>query len=250
MVGEHQIGVPESIEESEWPELAREAVKGRPPGSSAGGERPKFSVGLELVKFTRRDDQQGRWADLLIAEAMVGEVLRDHGIPAAASRIVEVEDFVFLAVQRFDRTESGGRVGLHSLAAIDGALYGEASGSWADMADKLIKDGLISLTDRNRIQLLWDFGRAIRNTDMHFGNLSFHPTSDGGFTLAPIYDMLPMAYAPNAAGVPEFEPATAPLEVIQARTLANDFWKRASMDTRLSGAFRDIARLHCANVSG
>jgi hypothetical protein len=250
MVGEHPISVPQSVEESRWPELAREAVNGHPPGSSAGGERPKFSVGLELVKFARRDDQQGRWADLLIAEATVGEVLRDYGIPAAASRIVEVENFVFLAVRRFDRTDSGGRIGVHSLAAIDGALYGQGYGSWADMAERLFQSNLISNADRNRIQLLWDFGRAIRNTDMHFGNLGFHPTSDGGFTLAPIYDMLPMAYAPNAAGVPEFEPATAPFEVIQARTLANDVWKRASMDARLSGAFRDIARLHQSNVSG
>jgi len=97
-------------------------------------ERPKFSTGLELVKFARRDEQQGRWADLLVAEATAAEVLRNHAVPSAASRIVEVDAFVFLAVRRFDRTDAGGRIGVHSLAAIDGALSGEGSGSWADMA--------------------------------------------------------------------------------------------------------------------
>jgi len=79
---------------------------------------------------------------------------------------------------------------------------------------------------------------------MHLGNLGFHPTSDGGFTLAPIYDMLPMAYAPNAAGIPEFEPVTGPLHVVPAETMAREYWKRLTMDTRLSESFRSIAKLH------
>ena len=249
MVGEHPIRVPESINESDWPELAKESVKGRPPGSSAGGERPKFSAGLELVKFARRDDQKGRWADLLAAESTASEILREHGIPSPASRIVEVDDWVFLAVRRFDRTHQGGRVGVHTLAAIDGNLYGEGSGSWADVADKLYLDGLISPSDQDRIQQVWDFGRAIRNTDMHFGNLGFHPTGGSGFKIAPIYDMLPMAYAPNAAGIPEFEPATGPFHGVRAETMAIEFWKRLTLDSRLSESFRSIARRHLLDMS-
>ena len=244
MVGEHPISVPETVPETEWPELARESVKGRPPGSSAGGERPKFSVGLELVKFARRDDRQSRWADLLIAEATAGEILGENGIPSAASRIVEVDNFVFLAVRRFDRTTSGGRVGVHSLAAIDGFLYGEGSGSWADMAERLYRDGFLSRADRESIRKVWDFGRAIGNTDMHFGNLGFHPCPDGRFTLAPVYDMLPMKYAPNAAGLPEYEQGTTPVPAIRGTSMAEDFWERLSLDGRLSESFRNLARLH------
>ena len=243
MVGEHPMRIPEPVPESDWPELARESMRGRPPGSSAGGARPKFSAGQELVKFARRDDQQGRWTDLLIAESTASEVLRLHDIPAVASRIVEVENFVFLAVRRFDRTASGGRLGLHSLAAIDGALYGEGSGSWANMADKLYQDRLISATDQQRIQQVWDFGRAIRNTDMHFGNLSFHP-ADEGFTVAPVYDMLPMAYAPNAAGLPEFSPIPPSSHSVQVKTMAETFWAALSSDSRISEDFRVIARQH------
>lgn len=243
MVGEHSISVPEAVSETEWPELARQSVKGYPPGSSAGGERPKFSVGLELVKFARRDDRHGRWADLLVAEATAGEILREHGIPAAASRIVEVDDFVFLAVKRFDRTASGGKVGVHSLAAIDGALYGEGSGSWAGMADRLCQDGLISSSDQERIRQVWDFGKGIGNTDMHFGNLGFHPR-DKGFVLAPIYDMLPMAYAPNAAGVPAYEPDNRRVTDSQGVSMAREFWGELSMDPRISSGFTKIAAAH------
>lgn len=249
MVGEHSIRIPDPAPESEWPELARQSVKGHPPGSSAGGERPKFSVGLELVKFARIDDQHGRWADLLIAEATAGEVLRHHGIPTAACRIVEVDDFVFLAVRRFDRTQSGGRVGVHSLAAIDGALYSEGSGSWAAMADRLYLDGLISPSDQERIQQVWDFGKAIRNTDMHFGNLGFHP-KDKGFMLAPVYDMLPMGYAPHAAGLPEYKHVESISREIRTRTMVKEYWEKLSLDSRLSDSFRTIARLHQSDVSG
>lgn len=248
MVGEHAIRIPQPAAESEWPELAMESLKGRPPGSSAGGERPKFSVGLELVKFAMKDDQHGRWADLLIAEATAGEVLRHHGISAALSRIVEVENFVFLAVRRFDRPESGGRVGLHSLAAIDGALYGEGFGSWADMAERLFNDGLISLADMECIQRVWDFGRAIRNTDMHFGNLGFHP-KDEGFMLAPIYDMLPMGYAPHAAGLPGFEHVASISRDIRTRDMVTEYWQKLSLDARLSASFRTLARLHHSQAS-
>jgi hypothetical protein len=158
-----------------------------------------------------------------------------------------VDGFVFLAVRRFDRKDSGGRVGVHSLAAIDGALYGEGSGSWGEMADRLYVDGLISASDQKTIQHVWDFGKAIRNTDMHFGNLGFHPTSNGAFALAPVYDMLPMAYAPNAAGVPEFKPGNQGFTVVPPNPMANDFWERLSLDTRVSQSFKNIARQHWQN---
>jgi DNA-binding transcriptional ArsR family regulator len=244
MVGEHSIRIPASVPEPDWPELAKEAASGRPPGSSAGGERPKFSTGLELIKFAGREDAGGRWADLLLAEAIASKVLRGNRIPSVDSRIVEVGDFVFLAVRRFDRTDSGGRIGVHTLAPIDGALYGEGSGSWADMAERLLLDGLIFPSDREIIQQVWDFGRAIRNTDMHFGNLGFHPAANGTLALAPLYDMLPMAYAPNAAGLPDFAPLPHHSPAARAQPMAHQFWEQLCRDSRLSNGFRQIAERH------
>ena len=244
MVGEHPVSVPKPIHESDWPELAKESVKGSPPGSSAGGERPKFSTGLELVKFARRDDQGGRWADLLVAESVASETLNENGIQAVQSRIVEVGEFVFLAIRRFDRVDSGGRTAVHTLGALDGALYGEGSGSWALMADRLHQDGLLSEMDAETIRHVWHFGNAIRNSDMHFGNLGFHPTGGPGFKVAPIYDMLPMAYAPNAAGVPSFEPPAHHHPQGKAAKLSRAFWGELSMDPRLSVEFTKIAATH------
>jgi hypothetical protein len=201
-------------------------------------------VGLELVKFARRDDQQGRWADLLVAEATAGEILREQGIPSAQSRIVEAGDFVFLAVRRFDRTDAGGRIGVHSLAAIDGALYGQGGGPWPEVAGRLFEDGLITGPDRSRIQQVWEFGRAIRNTDMHLGNLAFHPVRTGGFQLAPVYDMSPMAYAPTAAGVPEFEAVHVEYPAQDAASWARAFWTRLAGNPQTSPSFRETARRH------
>lgn len=54
------------------------------------------------------------------------------------------------------------------------------------------QNGLIDADTHAQVSRLWWFGRLIANTDMHDGNLAFKP----GLKLAPVYDMLPMGYAP------------------------------------------------------
>ena len=49
---------------------------------------------------------------------------------------------------------------------------------------------------RDAITRLWHFCQLIGNTDMYDGNLSFVP-GEPGLRLAPVYDMLPMLYAPQ-----------------------------------------------------
>jgi hypothetical protein len=252
MVGDHPAEVPESVADEHWPELARESVRGNPPGSSAGGERPKFSTGLDLVKFASLDGQERRWADLLVAEAIAGEVLRDAGIAVAHTRLVESASFLFLAVRRFDRTDAGGRIGMHSLSAFDGAFYGNASGAWPEVADLLYRDGWIGPSDRATIHTLWEFGQAIGNNDMHFGNLSFLEDAKGDtIRLAPVYDMLPMRYIPSAAGVPEAGDVNLPQSnVVQSAELARDFWIRVEQDPRISFSFRRVAESNLGETQG
>lgn len=55
---------------------------------------------------------------------------------------------------------------------------------------------LIDAATRDAITCLWHFGQLIAYTDMHDGNLSFVPGQPGPW-LAPVYDMLPMLYAPQ-----------------------------------------------------
>ena len=75
----------------DYPALANATIAGHPPGSSAGGERPKFSVLVDgrhmLVKFAARggatDIVARRWGDLLILEGVALDVVGSRGISAA-----------------------------------------------------------------------------------------------------------------------------------------------------------------------
>jgi len=80
----------------DYPALAEATIAGHPPGSSAGGERPKFGVLVDdqhmLVKFAGRggtgDVVARRWCDLLILEGIALQVGTSHGIPAAHTNVI------------------------------------------------------------------------------------------------------------------------------------------------------------------
>jgi hypothetical protein len=82
---------PVSRSRADYPALTEATIAGHPPGSSAGGERPKFGalVGNQhmLVKFAGRggigDMAARRWCDLLILEGIASQVVVSHGIPTA-----------------------------------------------------------------------------------------------------------------------------------------------------------------------
>ena len=123
-----------------YPEFAQAVLRGEAVGSSAGGEQPKFALDLVqgtqvlpvIVKFSDRIDTPGgrRWGDLLVCEHLAGEVMREHGLPAASSEILAADGRVFLQSTRFDRTPARGRRGLVSLAALDAAFYGHGRIDW------------------------------------------------------------------------------------------------------------------------
>jgi serine/threonine protein kinase HipA of HipAB toxin-antitoxin module len=133
------------------------------------------------------------------------------GVSAARSRIVRSAGRTFLEVERFDRHGRPGRSALICLATLDAALLGESTSDWTRLGARLAGAGLNYADDLERIHRLWWFGKLIANTDLHNDNLSFVP--QGGFKLAPVYDMLPMLYAPLPGGeVPsrKFAPPPAP----------------------------------------
>jgi len=83
---------------------------------------------------------------------------------------------------------------------------------------------------------------------MHDGNLSFVPGAPG-LRLAPVYDMLPMLYAPQrGVELPQRQfAARLPLPPErelwhQAARAAIEFWGRAGDDARISDKFRQICR--------
>ena len=179
--------VPDPIEEEqkakEYNRLAIEAARGEKPGSSAGGEQPKFTTFAitpdgprhVIVKFSEMEENSvsERWRDLLLAEHLALDTLREAGIPAAKTRIVDHGNQRFLEVERFDRIGNLGRRALLSLAALDAEFVGAGTGGWPIIARRLAADGQIRQAAADRADLLWAFGTLAGNTDMHSGNLSF-----------------------------------------------------------------------------
>lgn len=202
-----------------YPALALAVSSGEVPGSSAGGEQPKFCTYTErghvIVKFTAPDDNpiSERWRDLLLAEHVALKVL---GVET------EVFDFGgqrFLEIPRFDRTGALGRNGLFSLRALEAEFVGRARETWPVLVNELVKQGCVHLDAVAATARLWAFGMLIGNTDMHHGNLSFISAHGRPYHLAPAYDMLPMGFAPKSGGgmVNTLRPASLP-EVIEGDT--------------------------------
>ena len=196
--------------------LSVEASRGESPGSSAGGEQPKFLAYAEtaggarhvIVKFSVREDNPvtERWRDLLLAEHLALQVLNAAQISAVQTSIVDFGGQRFLEVERFDRVGDLGRRGLLSLAALDAEFVGLGQG-WAAIAQALAKAKHIEPEAADAVALLQAIGVLIGNTDMHTGNLSFVTEQGRPYQLAPAYDMLPMAFAPKSGGaIPESLP--------------------------------------------
>ena len=258
----------------DYPQLARQALKGTLPGSSAGGEQPKFCcvVGSHqnarsvIVKFSSAgsgpDDERTR--DLLLCEHLALQVLARAGLPAAASQVFVQAGRVFLESERFDRHSPWqpepapdapdapalppGRIGMVSLMVYDAQYVGEMD-SWAATAERMEARGLLRPQDARTLRLLDAYGRLIGNTDRHYGNISLVLVGDD-WHLSPTYDMLPMLYMPIAGevvaqelGVEKMVPTAPVLDVWgEAQALALAFWQAAAQDGRISADFRALAQ--------
>jgi hypothetical protein len=247
----------------DYPRLALQALGSAPPGSSAGGEQPKFCAVTDgtpvLVKFSPAGDAPAdqRWRDLLVCEALALQTLQAAGIAAAQTDIVQAAGRVFLQSRRFDRTVQG-RVGMVSLEMYDAHYIGIGS-QWAATAMQTGRAGAekLSAADIQTLCLLDAFGALIANTDRHHGNVSLL-LRQHRWQLAPAYDMLPMFYAPVAGEVVQRvwasqwpRPNAYTLGVWpQARELALQFWQSAAVDARIGDEFRAVARVNAGMVQG
>jgi hypothetical protein len=246
--------VPDADMERTYLAQAQDALQFGDAGSSAGGEFPKFTQrrlidGVPthvIVKFSGAGDAPGtqRWSDLLVCEHLALETVAQHlHIAAATSRLYHAGGRTFLEVQRFDRHGAFGRSGVCSWAAINHALFALPGKPWTAGAAALHQQAFITDDTARDIARIWHFGQLIGNTDMHDGNLAFQP----GLVLAPVYDMLPMLYAPvTGVELPQrtFSPGLPlPVELSTWRESAGAalvFWQLASQDKRISTDFRRI----------
>ena len=245
---------------ADYPRLADSAMQGTLPGSSAGGEQPKFGVCTAgrhvIVKFSPADDTPvaQRTRDLLVCEHLALQTLANAHLPAATTALVMAAGRVFLESERFDRTAQG-RVGMVSLKVYDAEYVGQED-NWAATADRMATRGLLTPADAQLLRLLEAYGVLIANTDRHYGNISLLLAGDD-WVLSPTYDMLPMGYAPVAGEiVPRaladrtVQPTAATLAVWpQAVALAQAFWAAAAEDARISSGFQAIAAQNLDQIS-
>lgn len=226
--------------EKTYPMLARAVSSGEVPGSSAGGEQPKFCTYTErghvLVKFTALDDNpvSERWRDLLLAEHLALKVL------GVETEVFDFEGQRFLEIPRFDRAGPLGRIGLFSLRALEAEFVGKAREQWPVLVNELIKQGCVDPQAAIGTARLWAFGTLIGNTDMHHGNLSFISGHGRPYQLAPAYDMLPMGFAPKSGG--EIVNTLRSATLLEA--IGGDIWREAlELAERLLALVRDDGRV-------
>jgi serine/threonine protein kinase HipA of HipAB toxin-antitoxin module len=238
------------------------------PGSSVGGEQPKFSAYLEdersvLVKFSPdKSTEKGiRWADLLVAEYLALETVeKELKISAARTEIIEANNRVYLESTRFDRVGRNGRKGILSFQALELEYVGSPS-TWSASAQALTRMKKISQADFRSILMLDTFGELIANSDRHYGNISFFfdlRDPNGKVTLAPAYDMLPMFFAPKESELKHFSrewkmPVSNALNLPiwdEARSAALRFWERVINDGRISPDFKNEAKKVARHLKG
>lgn len=105
---------------------------------------------------------------------------------------------------------------------------------WAASAAALAQQGRLTAQSAAQAEALLHFGRLIGNSDMHAGNLSLRVDpvnlARPRFTLAPVYDMLPMRWRPDPqqGGAPDYSPFEPDPVALAgpARAVAAVFWAR------------------------
>ena len=244
-------GRPEATSPEHYPTLAAASAQSQP-GSSAGGEQPKFAAFSEgrhvLVKFTAgdRSDLSQRWRDLLWCEQAALGSLRQAGFKAARARCLDVAEQRFLEVERFDRVGARGRQPVLSLGAIDDEYFGHRD-SWSKAARRMAEAGHLSPEEGRRLRWLDVFGGLIGNTDRHFGNITLFAYAPHHYRLAPVYDMLPMFLAPASGQLVEraFNPPPPTSETLEvwheAAHWAVSYWEQIAQSPEVSDLFRNIA---------
>ncbi len=245
---------PTAVPDRDYPALADSVMAGVIPGSSAGGEQPKFtaystrSSSHVIVKFSPKGDNalESRWRDILLTEFHAIETIHSADFPVAETRLLEMDRRLFLESQRFDRSGEYGRMSMVSLRSIDAEFTGIGRG-WPQILRALYKRNLISWQHVFDAEVLWCFGQLINNTDMHPGNLSFAIEGDV-FRLLPMYDMCSMGFAPRSGGEipaysftpPEFSFVNLEQDMLaHIKGIAHDFWERVADDRRISDEFQN-----------
>jgi len=250
--------IPDNNQQEALDALAVGIAKMLAPGSSAGGEQPKFLANNDqheslLIKFSPPIGTPfgDRWRDLLRMEALASAVLQRYGLEAAKTEFVQTKTRAYLLSKRFDRVGTHGRLHVVSLGAVHQAFVKGSFVNWSATCDALVRQGRLPLSSAEVIQTIFQFGKLIGNSDMHFGNASLFVVGNtlqdmlkAQFKLAPVYDMLPMRWRPDPLiGISDYAPFEFDLMLANqtARHAARHFWQEVSTDQFISQPLKEVA---------
>ncbi|TAF99306.1 MAG: type II toxin-antitoxin system HipA family toxin [Betaproteobacteria bacterium] len=163
------------------------------PGSSLGGARPKASVrdergALCMAKFPSRQDTRDIGAWELVAHLLAERA----GIAVPIARALRLPDtpYTTFIVERFDRTETGGRRAFASAMTLTQRTDGEPGASYLELVALLQSQGADTRADCEQLFRRVLFNILIHNTDDHLRNHGFFIGAKG-VRLSPAYDMNP-----------------------------------------------------------
>lgn len=165
------------------------------PGRSLGGARPKASVldtkgRLWIAKFPSANDD----VDIGAWESVVHTLANKAGVVVADGKREKFgkKHHTFLT-RRFDRTEDGERVHFASAMTMLERSDGEAGASYIDLAGVITQQGAHAPRDLEQLWRRIVFFVCISNVDDHLRNHGFL-LEKKGWSLAPAYDMNPVAH--------------------------------------------------------
>lgn len=226
--------------------------------SSLGGERPKLLGSTAdgrayLLKFSPppTSPQGVRWSDLLRMEAHCARVLTACGVSTSRSQVAFVSGRTTLQVDRYDRLRGRGRAGAATLFWLAMDRWGDVSLPAPEVMRRLEVEGLVSAADAETCARVHAFSAAIGNTDAHLGNYGLLFDAGGRARLAPIFDVLPMVFAPRHDELPDEHvvPRTTPVDERVASWL-DKLADEAMADEAINEAFLETWLRHVGRFPG